>query len=84
MWVRVEGIDAAGRRVSRTWQLRAPVRDGPEVPCMAANLLARSLLAGDAVGPGAGACVSRLPLAAFNAGFARWGMVTSIEEVVAA
>ena len=40
-----------GSRVRRTWQLTAPAMDGPEIPCMAANLLARRLARGEVLNP---------------------------------
>jgi hypothetical protein len=51
-----------GGRVRRTWQLTAPAMDGPEIPCMAANLLARRLARGEVFKSGAFPCIGFLTL----------------------
>lgn len=43
MVVRVEGTDAQGAAVRRAWHIAADDNHGPEIPCMAAILLARRL-----------------------------------------
>jgi hypothetical protein len=48
MVVRVEGIDAQGAAARRAWHIAADDNHGPEIPCMAAILLARRLARGDA------------------------------------
>jgi saccharopine dehydrogenase-like NADP-dependent oxidoreductase len=75
-------IDGAGR-VRRTWQLVAPALDGPEIPCMAAILLARRLIRGERFPPGAFPCMGILSLADFAPLFARWRITTRMEEVAA-
>jgi hypothetical protein len=80
MRVSVVGRLADGAQVRRTWQLRAPASDGPEIPCMAAILLARRMLRGEAFAPGARVCMGLLSLEAFAPEFARWRMETSISE----
>ena len=81
MVVRVEGIDAQGRPARRAWHIAADDNHGPEIPCMAAILLARRLANGDATLPqGAHACMGLLSLPEFEPEFARWGMVTDIVE----
>jgi hypothetical protein len=84
MVVRVEGLDAAGQSARRAWHIAADHDHGPEIPCMAAILLARKLASGLALPVGAFACVSLLELAEFAPEFARWGMVTDIVEEDAA
>lgn len=77
MVVRVEGLDAAGRPSRRAWHIAADDDHGPEIPCMAAILLARHLaheLA--AVSAGAFTAAGLLTLDDFVPEFARWGMVT--------
>lgn len=76
MVVRVEGIDAFSRPVRRSWHITADNDHGPEIPCMAAILLARRLARGDRLATGAYACMNALPLAAFEPEFERWGMLT--------
>jgi hypothetical protein len=73
----------AGGRVRRTWQLTAPAMDGPEIPCMAANLLARRLARGEVFKSGAYPCMGFLALSEFAPEFARWRITTRVEEVAA-
>jgi len=72
-----------GGRVRRTWQLTAPAMDGPEIPCMAAIVLARRLARGEIFQSGAFPCMGFLTLAEFTPEFARWKITTRMEEVVA-
>lgn len=80
MVVRVEGLDAAGAPVRRSWHVTADDGHGPEIPCMAAILLARRLARAEAFPAGASTCMSLLDLSEFEREFARWGMVTDIVE----
>lgn len=80
MVVRVEGADASGRTARRAWHIAADDNHGPEIPCMAAILLARRLARGDALPAGAHACAGLLTLEEFEPEFARWGMVTDTVE----
>ena len=84
MVVRVEGTDARGKAARRAWHIAADDNRGPEIPCMAAILLARRLARGEALAPGAHACAGLLALREFEPEFARWGMVTDIAEEAAA
>jgi len=72
-----------GGRIRRTWQLTAPAMDGPEIPCMAAILLARRLARGEVFQSGAFACMGFLTLSEFAPEFARWDITTRVEEVAA-
>lgn len=83
MRVSVRGRHADGRQLRRTWLLTAPATDGPEIPCMAAILLARRIAAGSAPEPGAAPCTGLLSLAGFAPLFAQWRMRTRIEETAA-
>lgn len=79
-------IDATGPRpdgqqVRRVWQLRVPAMDGPEIPCMAAILLARRIAQAEAVPTGAAACMGFLQLRDFRPLFDQWGILTRTEEV---
>lgn len=80
MVVRVEGRDAVGQLACRAWHLAADNDHGPEIPCMAAILLARRLALGQALPPGAMACMGLLDLGAFEPEFARWDMRTDLVE----
>lgn len=72
-----------GGRTRRTWQLTAPAMDGPEIPCMAAILLARRLARGEVFQSGAYPCMGFLTLSEFAPEFARWEITTRMEEVPA-
>jgi saccharopine dehydrogenase-like NADP-dependent oxidoreductase len=61
------------------WHITAPNHHGPEIPCMAAILLARKLAAGVPVPQGAMPCMGLLTLDEFAPEFAKWGMVTEWE-----
>jgi hypothetical protein len=80
MRVSVAGRRSDGTHVTRTWQLTAPALHGPEIPCLAAILLARCLARGQLNVTGAFACMGFLRLADFEAEFERWGITTRIEE----
>lgn len=80
MQVELSGRRADGQTVIRTWQLTAPALHGPEIPCMAATLLARRILRGNAPAPGGMPCMSLLSLAEFGPEFERWGINTRITE----
>lgn len=69
-----------GTRLLRTWQLTTPAMHGPEIPCMAATLLARRILRGEPFAPGATTAEGLLDLAQFGPEFARWGISTRIQE----
>jgi hypothetical protein len=78
MVVRVAGANADGGSVQRAWHIAADQDHGPEIPCMAAILLARRLAAGEAMEPGARACVGLHALSEFAPEFAKWGMETDV------
>ena len=78
MVVRVEGTDAQGRPARRAWHIAADDNHGPEIPCMAAILLARHIARGEPLPAGAQACAGLLALDEFAPEFARWGMVTDV------
>lgn len=80
MVVRVEGLDSMGRPARRAWHIAADNDHGPEIPCMAAIVLARKLAAGDAMAPGAFTAAGLLSLGEFEPEFAKWGMVTDIVD----
>jgi hypothetical protein len=85
MVLRVRGLDGQGRLRQRAWHITAGNDHGPEIPCMAAILLARRWAHGQAPEPGAGPCAGLLSLDDFAPEFARWGMQTEVlEEAVTA
>ena len=83
MLVSLLGTHADGSRRRLDWHLTAPAHDGPEIPCMAAILLARKLASGRIAERGAHACAGFLSLAEFEPEFARWRITASIEEAPA-
>lgn len=82
MVVRVQGEGAHGQPVARAWHIAADDDHGPEIPCMAAILLARKLAAGEAMRPGAFTAAGLLALEEFAPEFAKWGMVTDVVEEI--
>ena len=78
MVVRVQGLDAAGQPAHRAWHIAADHDHGPEIPCMAAILLARRWARGGLPTAGALPCMGLLDLAEFSPEFARWSMVTDV------
>jgi len=78
--LRVRGRDGQGRPRQRAWHITAGNDHGPEIPCMAAILLARRWARGDTPVPGAGPCMGLLSLDDFASEFARWGMRTEVVE----
>lgn len=78
MVVRVAGMGPDGQPASRAWHIAAGDDHGPEIPCMAAILLARQLAAGQGPAAGAHTATGLLPLSAFDPEFARWGMLTDL------
>jgi len=81
MLVSVAGTLADGRSARMDWHLAAPENHGPEIPCMAAVLIARKLANGELTARGALPCTGLLTLAEFEPEFARWGISTVIEEI---
>lgn len=75
MVVRVRGQDAQARPLQLAWHLTAPDHHGPEIPCMAAILLARRLARGEPLPAGARPCMGLLQLDDFAPEFERWGMI---------
>ena len=84
MRIDVIGELAGGQRERRTWLLTATDNHGPEIPCMAAVLLAVKLARGQAVPLGARPCVGVLSLSEFEPEFARWGITTQQRRAASA
>lgn len=64
--------DRDGQPQAVRWDLTAPYLHGPEIPCLAAVLLARRLAAGQGLPSGAQACMGLLTLEDFERAFAEW------------
>jgi hypothetical protein len=80
MQVSATGTTSGGARRRITWHLTAPAAEGPEIPCMAAILLARRMRRGELTQRGAYACMGFLTLADFEPEFARWRIRSRMEE----
>jgi saccharopine dehydrogenase-like NADP-dependent oxidoreductase len=80
MMVRIVGTDYAGQSICRTWELIAKNNHGPEIPCMAAVILANRLHQGDTFTPCARVCMGILGLSDFESEFARWDISTQVSE----
>jgi hypothetical protein len=82
MKVRVAGIDSLGRRNKKEWELVAKDNHGPEIPCMAAVLLALQLRRGVGSVSGAKVCMGMIPLTEFEREFVRWAITTHLSESI--
>jgi hypothetical protein len=80
MLVSVTGQRPDGIRARVEWHLSVPATMGPEIPCLAAVLLARRLAKGALDGTGAFPCMGYLRLGDFQPEFRRLGIATFIEE----
>ena len=83
MLVSVTGRRPNGNRARIEWHLTADAQHGPEIPCMAAILLARKLARGGVAQPGAFPCMGFLALPEFESEFARWRITTVVRESAA-
>ena len=79
MLVSLAGIQADGSTARAEWHLTADANHGPEIPCMAAILLARKLARGEMTARGAHPCMGFLTLSEFEPEFRRWGITTVVE-----
>ena len=78
MLVRVRGMDANGAGIVRAWHIAADDDHGPEIPCMAAILLARRIATGALRDVGARSSIGQLTLGDFEPEFRKWSMVTDL------
>ena len=78
MVIRLDGLSSQGQPLRLEWHLTVDNNDGPEVPCMAAILLARKLARGDTFALGAQTSAGALRLREFEPEFARWGIQTEV------
>lgn len=80
MLVSVTGQKADGRRARIEWHLVADANHGPEIPCMAAILLAKKLARDEISERGAHPCMGFLTLQDFEPEFVRWQMQSKLKE----
>jgi len=80
MFVAVEGADAEGRRIERSWHMIAEGDDGPLIPSMAAEAIIRRRLDGHRPASGARAATRDLELSDYEALFARRRIASGIRE----
>ncbi|ACI53965.1 Saccharopine dehydrogenase [Rhizobium leguminosarum bv. trifolii WSM2304] len=78
MFVRVTGVDAAGKRLTGGWHLIAEGDDGPFIPVTGVAALVRRLLKGIRPEPGARPATGELRLDDFEAEFRRFSITTGI------
>jgi NAD(P)-dependent dehydrogenase (short-subunit alcohol dehydrogenase family) len=82
MKVRVVGIDLLGQRNRKEWELIATDNHGPEIPCMAAVLLAMKLGRCGDMGAGAKVCMGLTHLSEFEGEFTRWNITTQLRDSI--
>ncbi|MDB5810747.1 MAG: saccharopine dehydrogenase [Betaproteobacteria bacterium] len=80
MSVSVAGTRHDGSRARIEWHLTAESNHGPEIPCMAAIMLAQKLAQGEIATRGAFPCMGFLALPDFEAEFKRWNIATVVRE----
>ena len=80
MTVHVTGRSHMGDRLNCTWELVAERNHGPEIPCMAAIILAVQLARGTQFPAGARVCMGILGLSDFEPEFERWAISTRVED----
>ncbi len=80
MVVRTSGIDADGKAAKKAWHIAADHDHGPEIPCMAAIILARRLAKKELAQVGAYTSIGWLNLSEFAPEFAKWQMITDVIE----
>jgi NAD(P)-dependent dehydrogenase (short-subunit alcohol dehydrogenase family) len=78
MVVHVSGINQNGTGLAHEWHITADDNHGPEIPCMAAILLARKLANQEMAVSGAYCCMDLLTLQEFESEFRFWSMPTDV------
>jgi hypothetical protein len=78
MVVRVKGVNAGGNAIQHAWHIAADHDHGPEIPCMAAIILARRLAKKELAQIGAYTSIGWLNLSDFEPEFAKWDMATDV------
>ncbi|MEO7727847.1 MAG: saccharopine dehydrogenase NADP-binding domain-containing protein [Burkholderiales bacterium] len=80
MLVSLRGTRDDGSRARIEWHLTADANHGPEIPCMAAILIAQKLARGEIATRGAFSCMGFVTLGDFEAEFKRWQIMTVAKE----
>lgn len=80
MFVSIEGTDAEGREIERSWHLLAEADDGPLIPSMAIEAIVRHDLSGRIPASGARPATGALTLADYGTLFARRKIDTGCRE----
>ncbi len=80
MFVAVEGVDAEGRGIERSWHMIAEGDDGPLIPSMAAEVIIRRRLDGRRPAAGARAALRDLELSDYETLFARRKIFSGTRE----
>jgi hypothetical protein len=83
MFVSIDGAQADGARVTRSWHLLAEGDDGPLIPSMAIAAIVRECLNGRWPAAGARPAVNELKLADYEPFFRRRAISTGVREVAA-
>lgn len=68
-----------GRPHQVRWDLTAPYLHGPQIPCLAAVLLARRLASGAPLPVGATVCMGLITLGDFEQAFGEWGIDSEVD-----
>ncbi len=79
MFVELAGTDGTGAPVRRRWRLVAGSGDGPNIPAIAAAILAKRCASGDRPAPGARITMGDIALDAFEQEFAAFDITTAME-----
>ena len=82
MVVQVKGRNVEGLARTFSWHIAADDHHGPEIPCMAAIILARRIVSGDVPIVGARPCIGLIKLSEFQPEFVKWGMVVDVIETI--
>ena len=82
MFVEVEGANASGSTIRRSWHLLAEGDDGPFIPSMAVEAIIRAIRGGRAPAPGARAAVNDVELGQYEELFAKRQITTGVREEI--
>src|SRR5262249_8997739 len=80
MFVALEGADATGRKIERSWHVIAEGDDGPFIPAMAAAAIIRRRVYGRGPHPGARVAAGEVELADYELQFAGRNILTGVRE----